>query len=80
MAEIPHKGLEAHLRDAPKSGFSPVYLLHGEEVLYKTALDAVARTLLPEGRKSLQYEPVTDDNVYTALELVNTFSLIVWVK
>ena len=76
MAEIPHKGLDAHLREAPKNGFSPVYLLHGEEVLYKTALDALVRALLPEGRKSLQYEPVTDDNVYTALEIVNTFSLI----
>lgn len=76
MAEIPCKGLEAHLAEAAKKGFPPVYLLHGEEVLYKTALDAVVRALLPEGRKSLQYEPVTDDNVYTALELVNTFSLM----
>ncbi len=76
MAEIPHKGLDAHLAEAKKKGFPPVYLLHGEEVLYKTALDAVVRALLPEGRKSLQYEPVADDNVYTALELVNTFSLM----
>jgi DNA polymerase-3 subunit delta len=76
MAEIPHKGLAAHLREAGTSGFSPVYLLHGEEVLYKAALDELAGALLPEGRKSLQYEPVTDDNVYTALERVNTFSLI----
>ncbi len=76
MAEIPYKELAVHLREAGEKGFSPVYLLHGEEVLYKTALDALAGALVPRGKKSLQYEPVTDDNVYTALELINTFSLM----
>lgn len=76
MAEIPHKGLTAHIREAKKTGFYPIYLLHGEDVLYKAALDDLAQAIVPGGRKSLQYEPVTDDNVYTALELVNTFSLM----
>ncbi len=39
MPEIPHKGLKKHLKNPGKEGFFSVYLIHGEEMLYKSALN-----------------------------------------
>lgn len=72
MAEINYKELGKHL----KEGFSPVYLFHGEELLYKTAFDEVLNALIPASQRSLNYEPVDNDNIYEAVERVNTFSLL----
>lgn len=82
MTEINYKTLEKYLADPEKDGggkpFSPVYLIYGEELLYKTALESLLKRLLPPTQRSLNYEPVegTNENIHIALERVNTFSLL----
>ncbi|MEE8398882.1 MAG: hypothetical protein V3S89_07740 [Desulfobacterales bacterium] len=82
MAEINYKALEKHLLDLEKNGggkpLSPVYLIYGEELLYKTALGTLLEKLLPPTQRSLNYEPVEgiNENIHIALERVNTFSLL----
>ncbi len=80
MAEINYKELPKHLKICEKEGFSPVYLFYGEELLYKTAFSEVLNALLPPSERSLNYEPVDNDNIYEAIERVNTFSLLAGIK
>lgn len=73
MSEIPYKSFEAYLK---KGKFSPVYLIYGEELLCKNALDALLNALIPASERNVNYEPVDNDNIYEAIERVNTFSLL----
>lgn len=81
MAEINYKETESHLSDVEgagdKSGFAQVYLLYGEEMLYKTVLEELLGKMIPGPERSLQYDPVEglDENIPEAIERVNTFSL-----
>jgi len=74
MAEINYKELGKHLKE--RKGFSPVYLFYGEEMLYKTAFDEVLNAMIPASERSLNYDRIDNDNVYEAIERVNTFSLL----
>lgn len=76
MPEIKNKALQSHLKDAEKSGFSPIYLIYGEEALCKTAFHHLLDALLPASERGMNYEPVDNDDVYEAIERVNTFSLM----
>ena len=76
MPEITYRDLPTYLADGEAQRTFPVYLLHGEEVLYKTALDAVLKRLLPESDRTVNYVPVDHDDVYEAIERVNTYSLL----
>ncbi|HAO22979.1 MAG: hypothetical protein BWK80_29850 [Desulfobacteraceae bacterium IS3] len=73
MAEINYKDLESHLK-AKK--FSPVYLIHGEEFLYKTAFESVLNSLLAPSDRDLNYEAVENENIFEAIERLNTFSMM----
>jgi len=75
MPEINYKDLKKYLNSI-NGKFSPVYLIYGEEVLYKTAFNEILDAMLPLSERSMKYEPVESDNVYEAIELVNTFSLL----
>lgn len=73
MAEIAYRGLADHL----KAGrFSPIYLIYGEEVLYKSALDRLLDAILPPEDRGFGLETVDGDNVHEAIERVSTFSLM----
>jgi DNA polymerase-3 subunit delta len=81
MPEINHQLLPKYLKDLtadPEKPFAPVYLLFGEELLVKTAYDALLNTLLPEENRHANYDPMEGaaENVHDAIERVNTFSLI----
>ncbi|RLC06326.1 MAG: hypothetical protein DRI57_26935 [Deltaproteobacteria bacterium] len=76
MSDINYKYLEGHLAETGKAGLSPVCLIYGEDVLCKSAFDTLLNTLLPPSERSLNYEPVDNDNVYDAIERANTFSLL----
>lgn len=79
MPEIRHKTLQKYLKDV-KGQFSPTYLVYGEELLCKTAFNALLDALIPVSERSLNYEPVDNDNIYEAIERVNTFSLLSGIK
>lgn len=51
-------------------------LIHGEEALRRSALDALLSAVLPPEERSLAYDPVEDDDVGAAIERATTFSLL----
>ncbi|MEZ4527474.1 MAG: hypothetical protein R2941_16255 [Desulfobacterales bacterium] len=71
MPEIDCKSLKEHLNTA-----FPVWLIHGEEMLCNKAFASVLDTLVPPAERSLNYEPVEQDNVPEAIARVNTFSML----
>ncbi|MFH2045556.1 MAG: DNA polymerase III subunit delta [Pseudomonadota bacterium] len=84
MPEIDYKELKNHIKDANKSSFSPVYLIHGEELLCKTALDELLKALLPDSSDSslltenLNFDIIdgVNENIFDAVERANTFSFM----
>jgi DNA polymerase-3 subunit delta len=75
MPEINYKALQNHLKEEQ---FAPVYLIYGEEFLYKTALEALLEAMIPVSSQSLNYEPLdgTHANIHEAIDRVNTFSML----
>jgi DNA polymerase-3 subunit delta len=77
MPEINYKDLKSHIKNAAKEGFPPLYLICGEEMLCKTALEELIDAMLPAASsREMNYEPVdgTNGNIFDAIERVNTFS------
>ncbi len=79
MPVIKHKQLNKEIKNLTgEASATGVFLIHGEELLVKTARETLLTALLPgEGRK-LNYEPVdgNEASVSTAVEKVNTYSLL----
>jgi len=78
MPVIIPKELKKNLK-ALASGEAPgIFLIHGEELLVKTALEALLAALLPGESRKLNYEPVdgNEASAATAVEKVNTYSLL----
>jgi DNA polymerase-3 subunit delta len=78
MTEINYKEFKNYLQKLDKDGFASVYLIYGEELIYKTILKELLDQLIPDRSNSLNYEPVNGGNeyIYDAIERVNTFSLL----
>ncbi len=82
MTEINYRALKHYLSEQKKSpkaeGFSPVYLIYGEELICKTAFDAVLNALIPQAEKSLNYDSIdgSKNHIQEAVEKVNTYSLL----
>jgi len=79
MPVIKHKQLQTELKTlAGGEGTPGVFLIHGEELLVKTALETVLTVLLPGQSRKLNYEPVDgrEASVADAVEKVNTYSLM----
>jgi DNA polymerase-3 subunit delta len=77
MSEIQYKDLKKHIESAVKEGFSGFYLICGEEMLSKAALDELLNAMLPEvSSRDMNYEPVdgATGNIFDAVERANTFS------
>jgi DNA polymerase III subunit delta len=77
MSEIQYKDLKKHIQSAEKEGFSGLYLICGEEMLCKTALEELLKAMIPEeASREMGYEPLdgTNGNIFDAIERVNTFS------
>ena len=78
MTEINYKELNNYLKDRKVGDFAPVYLIYGQELLYKNSLEALVHGLIPVDQRSLGYEPVegTNENIKKAIERSNTYSLL----
>jgi DNA polymerase III subunit delta len=80
MAEISCKEFEIYLQKQGHSGgpFSPVYLIYGEEVLYRAIHDALVSAILPPEARELNHEGIEGDpeNVPALLDRMNTYSLL----
>ncbi|MDJ0809564.1 MAG: hypothetical protein QNJ01_05645 [Desulfobacterales bacterium] len=77
MAEIDFKEAQ-HYLESGQSPWPQIFLLFGEEVLYKKILDHLLQVLLGEASRTVNYEPHEglNENVSAALAAVNTFSLL----
>jgi DNA polymerase-3 subunit delta len=75
MAEIHYNQFKAYVGKAFSP--APVYLIFGEEYLYKSVYGALVNAIIPENRRTFGLEELdgTDDNAYEAIERVSTFSL-----
>ena len=81
MAELPYADLSERLSRWDTGDIPSVILIHGEEMLVKTAVEALLSRLPPtEADRNMALEPVDGDQVYTAIDQANTFSLLSRVK
>ena len=88
MVEINYHKLDSQIEDLHKrinldgktdpASLPSVFLIYGEELLYKTAYNKLLEVLIPKSSRSLNYEPVdgSTGTVFEAIERVNTFSLL----
>jgi DNA polymerase III subunit delta len=82
MPEIQYKDLNGYLKSLEENekaeGFTPVYLIHGEALLYKSALETLLDVLLPKKNRSFNYDVVdgTNGNIEEVVQRVNTYSLL----
>jgi DNA polymerase-3 subunit delta len=82
MTEIHYKSLQKYLTELQKNQVVPFYLIHGEELLYKIAFDALLDKLVPKSKRSFNFEPMdgTTLNIYDAIERLKTYSLSAGLK
>lgn len=78
MSVIKYSELKKYLNETSLKGFGQVYLIFGEEVLYKNILNELVGAILPGASKELNYEPVdgADDNLHDVINKLNTYSLL----
>jgi DNA polymerase-3 subunit delta len=81
MTVIKHNEVQRHLKHLTQDkGLIPypVYLLYGEEVLTKAALQTVLNFLIPESARQYSYEAWegTHENVFAAVQRLNTYALL----
>jgi DNA polymerase-3 subunit delta len=81
MSEISYQDLPAYLTQLQSSSERPpvpVYLIHGEDLLVRTAFEEILRRILPAASGSLNYEPL--DGAATPIgdvvACINTYSLL----
>ena len=81
MTVIKHNEVQRHLKrltQDERSVFYPVYLLYGDEVLTKTALQTVLNVLMPGAARQYSYETWEGlpENVFDAVQSLNTYALL----
>ena len=78
MPEINFKNVDKCIADIKEGKVAySVYLIYGEEFLYKKVLDELLEVILPQSDKSLNYEPFfnENENISEAIDKLNTYSL-----
>ena len=81
MTVIKHNEVQRHLRPYTQDKESvpyPVYLLYGEEVLAKTALQTVLSLLMPETSRQYSYDTLegSPENILEAIRRLNTYAML----
>lgn len=81
MAIIHYRELDQHLKQwsrERRESIASVFLLFGEEVIYKNALERLLDLLVPGSERQFNYEPLEglEENVIQAIQCMNTYSLL----
>ena len=82
MPLINYRELKKYLADlhgkSPKGKACQAYLIYGEELLYKKALESLLTTLLTAKERGFNYEAIegANDKIDEALQRINTYSMI----
>jgi DNA polymerase III subunit delta len=85
MGEISYQNLSAYLKQLETSSGrlpTPVHLIHGEDLLVRTAFEEVLQRILPNAPGSLNYEPLDGAaaSIGDVVACINTYSLMGGVK
>ena len=86
MPEIQYKELNDYLQNLIENqkakGFASVYLIYGEALLYKSALEILLDVLLPKKNRSFNCEVIdgTNGHIKEVVERINTYSLLAETK
>ncbi|WP_028324186.1 DNA polymerase III subunit delta [Desulfatirhabdium butyrativorans] len=86
MAELFYRAFPSYLKslhqDKDASPFAPVYLLHGDEMLYKSALDDLLDTMMTPEDRITRFESMEGiaENLFRAIESIQTFSFFPGIK
>jgi len=78
MSEIRYEGLPDLLEGIKKGEIAPVYLLYGDEFLYKSAFKALLDSVVSPKGQALNYEALDGQtaSIYETVERLNTFPLL----
>lgn len=78
MSEAPYKALPDLLAEIKGGTIRPVYLLYGDEFVYKSAFRSLLDAIIPSAHQDFNYEAVdgASENVYGVIQRLNTFPLI----
>ncbi|HBN26338.1 MAG TPA: hypothetical protein DD405_02590 [Desulfobacteraceae bacterium] len=78
MPAINFKKFEQDLKKKQETSFAPVYLIHGEEFLYKKMMGSLLEVMLPDYLKNPNYQSVAgiNNNIADLISTLNTFSML----
>ncbi|MDY6838495.1 MAG: DNA polymerase III subunit delta [Thermodesulfobacteriota bacterium] len=78
MPEIRYEDLKGVMTEADKTGAAPVYLLHGDEFLYKLAFKTLLDRIIAPHQQGLNYEALDGDSaaIGDVIARLNTFPLL----
>ena len=78
MPEISFKELDTHLGEARSSGYAPIYLIHGDELLVTETYQSILDAMIPDAARSLNFEAFDgmESDMSEILERLNTFSML----
>lgn len=86
MPELIYRAFPSYLKSLhPDKGpgvFAPVYLLHGDEMLYKQALDDLLNAMMASEERITRFESMEGiaENLFRAVESIQTFSFFPGIK
>jgi DNA polymerase-3 subunit delta len=78
MPEIKYEALSEVLSKAKTGAAAPVYLLYGDEFLYKSAFKTLLEAIVPPDQQGLNYEALDGStaDIYEVVARLNTFPLL----
>ncbi len=78
MSEIAYKNTTDYLTGIKDDTFATVYLIFGEEYLYKSVFETLLDKMVPHEKRSFGYEPADgeSESISEVIERLNTFSLM----
>jgi DNA polymerase-3 subunit delta len=78
VSELSYKAVPELLAEIKGGKSCPVYLLYGDEFLYRSAFKSVLDALVPPQHQNLNYEAIdgASENVYEIIQHLKTFPLI----
>ena len=78
MPEVRYEALQEVLTEAKESGAAPVYLLYGDEFLYKSAFKRLLDSIVAPRQQDLNYEGLDGDTVGIdeVIARLNTYPLL----
>ena len=82
MGKISCRELDGHLKGLSKKDLASVYLIHGDDYLYRSAFEKLIGYMLPPQERELNctYIDGADGNIYEGIDHLNTFSFLPGIK